>query len=315
MSINEDQIQPTNESPRMFGPHLPHLPTEIILDIFTNGNFNPVSFFSYACVNKKWYAFFYETNSLRELMFLPLLNEKTGHMRASQHTRAGLMIRLDAPLKLHAEIYDNPYVKQADMQREPWHTAELNPFIYDCRTQKDKFGQTPIWNGRLVNTIVSYQLFTLFAQPKFNRPTASWRHMLITHPPVATLALQAVTNRCDPKVPYNDLDTTRSRYLQNLHGVTLGEVFDALWQTDLAWNTGLVANDGRCAGAWGYSSGRRWRCACYNQTEQKEIDWEYQKKTQAEIRKKMIRDYREERARAKRNASERWKRELRNLRS
>jgi hypothetical protein len=55
----------------MFGPNNPHLPTEILLKIFTEEDLVYSDFFRFSCVDKEWHSFT-DTNDIRKLMFLPL---------------------------------------------------------------------------------------------------------------------------------------------------------------------------------------------------------------------------------------------------
>lgn len=92
---------------------------------------------------------------------------------------------------------------------------------------------------------VSYQLLNHCYKECFQRHDATWRKMFVTQPPLQRLILKVKTYSCCAKPlrckPYYPQFT-----LQSQKGVTLGDVIDAIVQTRLPHNAGLVENDGKC---------------------------------------------------------------------
>lgn len=72
--------------------------------------------------------------------------------------------------------------------------------------------------------------------------------------------------------------------LRNPAGVTLGNLLDSIWVTDLPWSFGLTADDGRCAGSFG-EDGEVVPCKCYNMLGVWEFDVERLQAMETELKR------------------------------
>jgi hypothetical protein len=74
----------------------------------------------------------------------------------------------------------------------------------------------------------------------------SWHAMCVTEPPLSHIGLQIFCIRCDGPSSSRDRDYRALKEIRNPKGVTIKEIFDALWDTTLPRNMGLVEDVDKC---------------------------------------------------------------------
>lgn len=162
----------------------------------------------------------------------------------------------------------------------PWPSVKLHPLLEESLTRL-RIRKDDNEEQSESNLSISYQLVKYLNQPQFQNASATWRQMLITQPPLERLSLHVKEWDCN--TISRAQDTIKD--LRNPTGVTLGDVFDAVWQTRLPRNVGLVPNIPLCLGPKRpHYLGQRCRCYHANKDEEKlyeirmaDLEWEREK--------------------------------------
>jgi hypothetical protein len=183
----------------MFGPHNPHLPTEILLKIFTNETLVYSDFFRFSCVDQGWRSFM-DTNDIRKLMFLPL-HMSNGQIAAlpALDTVPTASVWRELPFKwsLESGMLEAEDDYRADLSATLWNTRRLHLLLIEFRTHR-MHGYTQDRRPEpLLHPHISYQLLKLLSSSRYKHASATWRQMLIAEPPVERLELYVDTYDCN----------------------------------------------------------------------------------------------------------------------
>jgi hypothetical protein len=249
----------------MFGPNNPHLPTEILLKIFTEEDLVYSDFFRFSCVDKEWHSFT-DMNDIRKLMFLPLF-ESNGEIATLPPLDPVPEARIKRELPFKGDLESGVMGPEDDYRADLWNMRRLHPLLVELHTRQMRHYEPGRWPDRPLHPQFSYQLLKHCASPPFKHPSATWRRMLVAQPPMQRLGLDIDAYDCSQASRWKRFGS--HVVMQNAHGVTLGDVVDGIWQTRLPHNVGLVPDDGSCPGQ---RHGRRLpgshiKCCCYNATQ------------------------------------------------
>lgn len=246
--VNQDwQLHPAMSSLKKFFPDRPHLPHEIVLRIVTDPCLEYCDLFRLSCVNRDWRSLISNTPETQALMFLPSSRNAPIPPSSLQSDPVIVIDQPYLPREWEAKPQKSgrsvPRVHLSNWRGDPWDRVELHPWLKEFLVRPIIRFES---NQRLPDQLsVSYQLLNHCYKECFQRPGATWRKMFVTQPPLQHLILKVKTYSCCAKPlrckPYYPQFT-----LQNQKGVTFGDVIDAIVQTRLPHNAGLVENDGKC---------------------------------------------------------------------
>jgi hypothetical protein len=134
-------------------------------------------------------------------------------------------------------------------------TVNRANFMLHPLLQKYRVGETDIYE----HLSLSYRLLRQLHEWRQEMST-SWSRACITSSPVRYLHL-LVNHICCDNYLKTDCEPCN---IENPNGVTIGDVFDAMWNTNLKHNMGLVANDKTCKGPTYPYNGVQEPCLCYD---------------------------------------------------
>jgi len=142
-------------------------------------------------------------------------------------------------------------LEQVHVQRHPL----LQPYGVKLHSAEDKIG-------------LSHRVFRQLGHWHKKKST-SWTTACMTWPPLQALSLTVQDYRCDQTSSVTD----RSYGIENKNGVTVGDLFSVVWNTNLTRAMGLIADDGSCMGASYPYTGTTEPCLCYDTLGAQDRSW------------------------------------------
>ena len=224
----------------------PYLPPEIILMIISTPNINLASLLHCTRVSKEWHSFIYDSNTLRTKLFLP------------QRSKSGALVNVEDPRSMAhtwvSVIMDsNPKERLPStkiMAEPPLEDVSVHPLLLQHRVESIGHFEDDVFT-------LSYRLLRELHNLK-KRGVTSWQKMCVTEPPLSCIRIWVQRVKCDELEEGGTVKT-----LRNSCGVTLQNLFDAMWNTYLSRNLALVVDDGSCQGRpWDADSEPY--CLCYD---------------------------------------------------
>jgi len=207
--------------------------------VFTDACLGYYDLFRFSWVNQKWRDIIWKTNDIRERMFLPRLSSTgTPAVLPSFANPNDGVLRISwlLPHRLRVECgeVEASDIQLTEVMTPPWSTVKMHPLLEDLLTS-----WTPhyTWERKKPQLSVSYQLLKRLRMSDSKPLSVTWRKMLITQPALTFLTIQWSEWLCGD---INSYPVPAHKFLQNLRGITLGDVYDAVWKTLLPRNAGLV---------------------------------------------------------------------------
>ena len=224
---------------------VPYLPPEIILMILSSPVLGIPDILTCTRVNREWNDLIFDANTFRTRLFLPL------------RSSSGSLAVLDVPN--HATIPTATIILDSDPSTRKPFTAmtvrigdahvQLHPLLLKYR-MKEKYND---------NLALSYRLLRELHQWR-EQGSTSWIDMCVTSPPLRKLRVTIQRIRCDNKSNMDYISCT----ITNTLGVTVGDLFNVLWDTNLKRNMGLIADDRDCKGVSYPINRKQEPCSCYD---------------------------------------------------
>ncbi|KAH6097807.1 hypothetical protein HBI65_076510 [Parastagonospora nodorum] len=226
--------------------HVPYLPPDIVLVILSADNIDFTTLLRLTRVNKEWRSLIHDTNALRTKLFLPQrmpsgdrVTVGDDYYTPSAHASMVLDYKLD-----DRRPSATPTISLYKSQ------LELHPLLLPHRVEKhyldDAFS-------------LSYRLLRPLHNLCEERST-SWHHMCITSPPMRRLILTAQHIRCDS----TKASSGAKLVIEKPSGITCGDLFEEIGNTNLKRNLGLIGDDQDCRGVTYPFTGDSEECLCYD---------------------------------------------------
>jgi hypothetical protein len=225
----------------------PFLPPEIVLMVLASPNLTITDILTCTRVNREWYGLIYGTNELRTKLFLPL-RTASGDMTDVHDLHYTWLVTASIV------VDDNPKEPRQPSTSTSVHIREAEVHIHPLLQlySFETFYVSDVFS-------VSYRLLRKLHQWHEQRST-SWSEMCITSPLIRHIHLIVQQSRCDDKSRLDYCIHT----IENRTGVTIGDLYSAMWSTNLKCNMGLIANDKSCMGPAYPYTGEQEACLYYN---------------------------------------------------
>jgi hypothetical protein len=237
--------------PFVMANSMPYISPEIILMILAISDLELTDLLRCTSVNKQWHSLIYNSNTLRARLFLSP-RSASGELVAVTDPYTKYLCASIEPYSFHP-IYLEPY-HESGLDCEFSDNITLHPLLVEHRAE-----QPDLCTDFILDTDVLEDLL----RKNHGSVTSSWHGMCVTEPPTSEIGLRVFSIRCDGG-PSSDTDSTYrvEKELKNPTGVTLKEVFDAMWETTLPRNMGLIEDAGNCVDTI-LDTGES-ECTCYH---------------------------------------------------
>jgi hypothetical protein len=229
----------------------PFIPPEIILLIIATPNIDLANLLRCTRVSKGWRSLIYDSNTLRAKLFLPP-RFASGDLVAVKDPR------YLAPASVEVYIDINPAHRkpcQEVMVRAPLDGLAVHPLLLHDRI---------VDYSKLAAFALNYPILRRLYDAKQDGAT-SWKDMCVTEPPLSCINLTVEGYSCG-----GTFCGITKRLLRNPSGVTIEDLFEGMWCTELPRNMGLVADDGSCGGWPWEATGGELTCRCHDYIGRKE---------------------------------------------
>jgi hypothetical protein len=221
------------------------IPPEIILLIIATPNIDLADLLRCTRVSKDWRSLIYDSNTLRAKLFLPP-RFASGDLVAVKDPR------YLAPASVEVYIDIDPADQkpcQEVMARAPLDGLVGHPLLLHHRIED---------YSEIAAFALNYPVLRRLYDAKQDGAT-SWKEMCVTEPPLSCINLTVEHYRCGAT-----FWGTTTKLLRNPLGVTIEDLFEGMWCTELPRNMGLVADDGSCGGwPWGGADSEP-TCRCHD---------------------------------------------------
>jgi hypothetical protein len=226
--------------------HVPYLPLEIVLVILSADSIDFTTLLRLTRVNKEWRSLIHDTNALRTKLFLP--------ERMPSGARVIIGDEYYTPWAHASMVLDyTPY------DRNPSATPTVS--LYKSQLELHQLLLSHKVEKHYLNDAfsLSYRLLRPLHNLREERST-SWHHMCITSPPMRRLILTVQHIRCDSTKASGEAKLV----IENPTGITCGDLFEEIGNTNLKRNLGLIGDDKNCRGVTYPFTGDSEERLCYD---------------------------------------------------
>jgi len=247
--------------------NMPYIPPELILIMLATPNIDLPCLLRCTRVSKKWHSLIFSSNNLRAKLYLPAWPASDDLVMAEE-PRFPTLLRISLQFDPST---DERHPLQVAMAKPPLDMVGVHPLLL-----QDRMSQADQNNPFTISYLIFLKLLD-FQQ----KSTTSWQSMCIIQPPTSKVDLVMPRYRCDQP------NGTITKELRDDFGVTLGDLYDALEESNLPRLMGVIADDGSCAGRlWSNRATDGPQCRCYDFLGGRERTRAKLRESEAKIREK-----------------------------